>query len=115
MRVRIVTQSKVLSQALQLLVSSFGFEVCGSSHWGNDRGADVVVYDLTKQNAPYPTPSRLPSLALIAEGNEEDSRLLEQGYVGCLTPKADSKTLKTLLESIWHHQTNLSRKMSGNT
>jgi hypothetical protein len=99
MRVRIVTQSTVLSQAMHHLVTSFGFKVSRNSFWG-DKGADVIVYDCTKQTAPYPVPSRLPTLALISGNNEEGQKLLEQGYVGYLTPEADGNAFKKLLESV---------------
>jgi hypothetical protein len=108
MRVRIVTQSMVLSQAMHHLVTSFGFKVSRHSFWGDsfwgDKGADVIVYDCTKQSAPYPVPSRLPTLALISGNNEEGQKLLEQGYVGYLTPEADRNAFKNLLESVWHNR-----------
>jgi hypothetical protein len=98
MRVRIVTNSRLISQAMQTLVASFGFKACLNSYWR----ADVVVYDYTRQNAPYPAPQKLPTLALISGGNEEGRKLLEQGYVGYLTPESDSQTFKQALESISH-------------
>jgi hypothetical protein len=104
MRVRIVTQSTVLSQAMRHLVTSFGFKVSGTTLWGDgswgDKGADVIVYDCTRQGVPYPAPSRLPTLALISGNSEEGQKLLEQGYVGYLTPEADGNAFKKLLESV---------------
>lgn len=103
MRVRIVTQSTILSQAMQLLVTSLGFKVSGTGLWKN-KGADVVVQDCTRQINPCPAASKLPTVALISGTIEEGQKWLEQGYVGYLTPEADSQALKRMLEAVWQNQ-----------
>lgn len=103
MRVQIVTQSAVLSKAMELLVTDLGFEVCGPRLW-TDRDADVVLEDCIRHGAPYPVSPSLPTVALISGDDKEGQKWLEQGYAGYLTPTSDTQMLKATLVRAWQHK-----------
>ena len=93
MTVLVLTSTKVLSEALVVLLSSFGFD----AHSDVEQPSDVAIFNLVGVAAPYLSPLNVPTLALIESDSRKERDLLTLGYYRCFDTRATvNDVIKTL-------------------
>lgn len=97
MKVWIQTPSRLKTEALATLLTSFGFKV----HDRQRPDTEVILCDLLSYHfSQYPLPSNIPTLAILIGEEQEVVEALLLGYRGYIGATNDSRTLKTALEAV---------------
>ena len=103
--VHVVAAHQVLRQSIVELVRSLGLTTSSLEQ------ADVVVVDLCGELPPYPSPTALPTLALICADEDDAADLLRRGYKGYLRQGAEAAQLKAALLAIHRGENWAERKV----
>ena len=103
MTVLVLTSTKVLSEALVVLLNNFGFE----AHSDVEQPSDVAIFNLTGVAAPYLSPLHVPTLALIESDSRKERDLLALGYYRCFDTRASVNDLVSALEALSKRQNGL--------
>lgn len=93
-RIAVYGTHNILKEGLEGLVTSVGFCIVSETE------AEVGLWELCSQTLPYPSPTHLPSIAVLDNDPKKALEVLSIGYRGYLHSSSSSAHLKGAVQAV---------------